>query len=77
MFYIRFLYKKMSDLLIPSFLVSDMSESLRLLTKNQGCEQIAQVAHPKLVTMSDSLRSFRGNERSRANHSGRSLKMSE
>ena len=35
----------MSDSLIPSFLVSDMSESLRLLTKNEQCEQIAQVAN--------------------------------
>ena len=37
----------MSDSLIPSFLVSDMSESLRSLTKNERCEQIAQVAHQK------------------------------
>ena len=37
----------MSDLLIPSFLMSDVSESLRLLTKNEWCEQIAQVAHQK------------------------------
>ena len=34
----------MSKSLIPSFLVSDVSESLRLLTKNEQCEQIAQVA---------------------------------
>ena len=37
----------MSDSLIPSFLMSDVSESLRLLTKNERCEQIAQVAHQK------------------------------
>ena len=37
----------MSELLIPSFLVSDVSESLRLLTKNERCQQIAQVAHQK------------------------------
>ena len=51
----------MSDSLIPSFLVSDVSESLRSLTKNEqpwairsgrseemsNCEQIAQVAHQK------------------------------
>ena len=49
----------MSDSLIPSFLVSDVSESLRLLTINERCEQIAQVA-PK-------------NERSWANRSGRSF----
>ena len=37
----------MSDSLIPSFLVGDVSESLRSLTKNERCEQIAQVAHQK------------------------------
>ena len=43
MFCIGFFYtKKMSDSLIPSFLVSDVSESLRSLTKNEQCEQIAQ-----------------------------------
>ena len=30
-----FLFKKMSDSLIPSFLMSDVSESLRSLTKNE------------------------------------------
>ena len=34
----------MSKLLIPSFLVSNVSKSLRLLTKNERCEPIAQVA---------------------------------
>ena len=61
MFYKGFLNKKNSDLLIPSFLVSDVSESLRSLTKNErpwairsGCseemsnrERIVQVAHQK------------------------------
>ena len=37
----------MSDSLIPSFLVSNVSESLRSLTKNERCERIAQVAHQK------------------------------
>ena len=37
----------MSESLIPSFLVSDVSELLRLLTKNERCEQIPQVAHQK------------------------------
>ena len=37
----------MSDSLIPSFLVSDVSESLRSLTKNERCERIAQVPHQK------------------------------
>ena len=37
----------MSDSLIPSFLMSDVSESLWSLTKNEQCEQIAQVAHQK------------------------------
>ena len=39
----------MSNLLIPSFLVSDVSELLRSLTKNDDVtrEWIAQVAHQK------------------------------
>ena len=63
MCYMRFFYLKMSEWLIPSFLVSDVSESLRLLTKNEGpwairscCseemsdhERISQVAHLKLA----------------------------
>ena len=53
----------MSESLISSFLVSDVSESLRSLTKNERCEQISQVAHQKRATMSDSLRSLRGDER--------------
>ena len=40
-----------------------MSESLRLLTKNERCEQIAQVAHQKWATMNNSLRSLTKNER--------------
>ena len=47
MFYIGFFIKKMSDLLIQSFLVSDVSKSLRSLTKNEQCERIAQVTHQK------------------------------
>ena len=39
--------EKMSELFISSFLMSDVSESLRLLTKNERCERIAQVAHQK------------------------------
>ena len=59
----------MSDSLIPSFLVSDVSKFLRSLIKNEWCEQITQVAHqneqlwairsgrsPKWGTMSESLR---------------------
>ena len=56
-----FLFKKMSDSLIPSFLMSDVSESLRSLTKNEqpwvirsghseemsDCERITQVTHQK------------------------------
>ena len=67
----------MSESLIPSFLVSNVSELLRSLTKNEKCEWIAQVAHQKWVTMSDSLTSLRGNERSWSNRSGCSPKMSE
>ena len=71
-----FLFKKMSDLLTPSFLVSDVSESLRLLTKNEQCERITQVAHQKWATMSNSL-TLTKNERPWENRSGRSPKMSE
>ena len=53
----------MSNLLIPSFLVSDVSKSLRLLNKNVRCEQIAQVAHQKWAMW--------------ANCSGRSEEMSD
>ena len=45
----------MSDSLIPSFLVSDVSKLLRSLTKNEQCERIAQVAHKKRAIMSASL----------------------
>ena len=44
-FFINVFY--FSDSLIPSFLMSDVSESLRSLTKNERCEWIAQVAHQK------------------------------
>ena len=54
----------MSESLIPFFLVSDVSELLRSLTKNKRCEQIAQVAHQKRATMNDLLSSLRGNEQS-------------
>ena len=53
----------MSESLIFSFLVSDVSESLILLKSNERCEQIDQVAHQKWVTMSVSLRSLNKNER--------------
>ena len=46
----------MSYSLIPCFLMSDVSESLRVLTKNKWCERIAQLAHQKWATMSDLLR---------------------
>ena len=49
--------------LILSFLTSDVSESLRLLNKNEWCEQVSQVAHQKWVMW--------------ANRSGCSPKMSE
>ena len=66
-----FYFKITSYSLIPSFLMSDVSKSLRSLTKNEQCEQIAevthkneqfeqfeqitQVAHHKWATMIDSL----------------------
>ena len=64
----------MSESLIPSFLVSNVSELLRLLTKNEQYERFTQVAHQKWVTMRDSLTSLRGNILSWANRSGRSPK---
>ena len=42
--------------------MSDLSELLMSLTKNERCEQITQVAHQKWATMSDSLRSLTKNE---------------
>ena len=60
-----------------SFPLSDVSKSLRSLTKNERCAGIAQFAHQKWATMSDSLTSLRGNERSWANRSGCSPKMSK
>ena len=57
-------FKKTSDSLIPSFLISDVSESLRSLTKNEPCEQIAQGTHQKRATMSDLLRLLTKNEQS-------------
>ena len=53
--YFDTLFKKTSNLLIPSFLMSNVSKSLRLLTKNEWCERIAQVDHQKWVTMSELL----------------------
>ena len=53
----------MSDSLISSFLVSDVSELLISLKSNERCERIPHFAHQKWATMSDSLRSLRGNER--------------
>ena len=63
MSYKGFFVKKKIDSLIPSFLVGDVSKSLRSLTKNERCERIAQVAHQKWATMSESLRLLTKNER--------------
>ena len=52
----------MSDLLIPSFLMSDVSESLRLLTKNERMSELLvfflSIAHSLIFSQktSDSLR---------------------
>ena len=46
MFYIRFFILKNERFAHPLFLMSDVSELLRLLTKN---ERITQVAHQKWV----------------------------
>ena len=44
--------QKTSYLLIPSFLMNNVSESLRSLTKNERCEWIARIAHQKWATIS-------------------------
>ena len=49
----------MSELLIPSFLVSDVIESLMLLNKNGRCEWIA---HRKWAIVSELLKSLTKNE---------------
>ena len=67
----------MSDLLIPSFLISDVSERLRSLIKNERCEQNTQVAHQKWATMSNLLKLLTKNEQPWANRSGCSQKMSD
>ena len=63
MFYIQFLkhfIEKMSEWLISSILVSNVSELLRSLTKN---ERLRQVAQRKWAIMSESLSSLTKNER--------------
>ena len=62
MFYIQLFYFKNEWIAHPLFF-GDVSESLRSLTTNERCELIAQVAHQKWATMSNSLRLLRGNER--------------
>ena len=57
------IFKKISNLLIPSFIIRDVREWLRLLNKNEWCEHITQVTHKKWATMSDSLRSLTKSER--------------
>ena len=53
----------MSDVLIPTFLVSHVSKSLRSIINNERCERIPQVAYQKWATMSNSLRLLTKNER--------------
>ena len=56
MFYIRFFILTNERFAhIPSFLMSNVSESLRSLTKKVWCERISQVAYQKWVTISNSL----------------------
>ena len=61
----------MSESLISPFLWVNRSPKI-----NEWYEQITQVAHQKWATISDSLRSLRGNEQSWAKHSGHSPKKS-
>ena len=67
----------MSDSLFSSFLMRNVSELLRSLTKKERREQIPQVAHQKWGTMSDSLSSLTKIEWPWANRSGRWPKMSQ
>ena len=66
MFYIGFFYLKNERfahiLCFGEQLVSNVIESLRLVTINEQYEQIAQVAHQKWATMSDLLRSLTKNK---------------
>ena len=62
---------------VRSFLMINVSKLLRSLTKNEWCEQMAQVTHQKWATVSDLLRLLSRNEQTWANCSGRSPKMSE
>ena len=71
-FFVRFF--STIDLLIPSFLMRDGCESLRLLTKIEQFEKIAQVAHQKWAIKSVLLRSLTKNERPWVICSGRSPK---
>ena len=57
--------------------MSDVRESLRLLTKNKQCEQIAKVAHQKVSDHDSMSNSLRWLTRPWANRSGRSPKMRE
>ena len=78
MFYIQFfLLKKWANRSFPLFLWAMWVNRSGRSPKNERCERIAQVTHQKWATMSNSLRSLRGNERSWANRSGRSPKMSK
>ena len=69
-----FLLKKIINSLIPSFLMSDVSKLLRSLTKTEQFERIAQVAHQKWATMSQSRTK---NKQPWVNRSGCSPKLSE
>ena len=55
------------------------SSLIRSFRSNQmsDCERFAQIAQDKWATVSESLRSLRGNERPWANRSGRSRQMSD
>ena len=50
-------------LLISSFLVSDMSESLILLNSNEQCERIAHIAHQKWAICSGRSEEMSNHER--------------
>ena len=52
MVWFLYIFKKMSNSLIPSFIIRDVREWLRLLNKNESCEHITQVTHKKWANRS-------------------------
>ena len=69
-------FKRLYFVYVFNIFLNFFKEAKDSLISSERSERIAQVAQDKWAIMSDSLRSLRRNERSWANHSGRSPKMS-